>query len=262
MTLQGQAALVLGGASGIGLGTAAELLRAGANVAICDVSSVTGLAAAAKFQKEFGAKRCFFVQADAREDAKMEAAFITTKKHFNRLDIFINSAGIVNDEDWNLCVDVNMKGIIRGTLLAWKHMGKQEGGDGGTVVNIASILGLTHLSSIPVYTATKHAVVGWGRACGAPYHVERTGVRVLTMCPGVTETNLIAPGQPKCLLPEILPVMEKELAELPSQKVAPVAGAMLHLLLNAPSGSVWVSEGGEEPYEVAVPERRHMRVIP
>ncbi|GLH15437.1 Alcohol dehydrogenase [Gryllus bimaculatus] len=249
-----------------------------ASVAICDVSSVTGLAAAAKFQKEFGAKRCFFVQADAREDAKMEAAFIATKKHFNRLDIFINSAGIVNDEDWNLCVDVNMKGIIRGTLLAWKHMGKQEGGDGGTVVNIASILGLTHLSSIPVYTATKHAVVGWGRACGAPYHVERTGVRVLTMCPGVTETNLIAPGQPKCLLPEILPVMEKELAELPSQKqvlpsyilllvldikgVAPVAGAMLHLLLNAPSGSVWVSEGGDEPYEVAVPERRHMRVIP
>ena len=56
--------------------------------------------------------------------------------------------------------------VVRGTLLGLQYMGKDEGGKGGVVVNIASIAGLTPSASFPVYVATKHAVVGLTRSFG------------------------------------------------------------------------------------------------
>jgi len=56
--------------------------------------------------------------------------------------------------------------VVRGTLLGLQHMGKDEGGNGGVLVNIASILGLAPLSTSPVYVATKHAVIGLSRSFG------------------------------------------------------------------------------------------------
>lgn len=66
------------------------------------------------------------------------------------------------------------------------------GGRGGIVVNIASILGLQPLAGCPVYVGTKHFVVGFDRSFGTPLFFNRTGIKVLTMCPGVTDTPLIS----------------------------------------------------------------------
>lgn len=78
-----------------------------------------------------------------------------------------------------------------GSLLALKVMGKNRGGNGGIVVNIASILGLQELSGCPIYVGTKHFVLGMTRSFGQHYFYEKTGVKFLTMCPGVTHTPLI-----------------------------------------------------------------------
>ena len=56
--------------------------------------------------------------------------------------------------------------VVRGTLLGLQHMGKDEGGNGGVVVNIASVLGLIPYEGAPVYVATKHAVIGLSRSFG------------------------------------------------------------------------------------------------
>lgn len=115
-----------------------------------------------------------------------EEAFQTTISEFDRLDIVVNNAEIMNDKFWELEVDVNLvrqilqiiifilkycdlfqqNGAIRGTLLALQFMGKDKGGSGGVVVNIGSAASVRPQISTPVYTATKHAVLGLSRSCG------------------------------------------------------------------------------------------------
>jgi NAD(P)-dependent dehydrogenase (short-subunit alcohol dehydrogenase family) len=68
---------------------------------------------------------------------------------------------IINCEVWLL-----QNAVVRGTLLGFQYMGKDKGGKGGVVVNIASILGLAPLAGSPVYVATKHAVIGLTRSFG------------------------------------------------------------------------------------------------
>lgn len=80
-----------------------------------------------------------------------------------------------------------------------KYMGKDMGGRGGVVVNIASILGLQPLAGCPIYTGTKHFVVGFDRSIGTPFYFNRTGIKVLTMCPGVTDTPLISEAGSRAL---------------------------------------------------------------
>lgn len=71
-------------------------------------------------------------------------------------------------------------------------MGKNNGGKGGVVVNVASILGLQELAGCPIYVGTKHFVVGLTRSFGTPFYYSRTGIKFFTICPGVTDTPLIS----------------------------------------------------------------------
>lgn len=98
-------------------------------------------------------------------------------------------------------------------------MGKDQGGKGGVVVNIASILGLQELSGCPVYVGTKHFVVGLDRSFGSPLFFDKTGVKVLTMCPGVTDTPLISEVGHKPLpgFEEFGKVLDGQLGSLPAQ---------------------------------------------
>lgn len=97
-------------------------------------------------------------------------------------------------------------------------MGKDQAGHGGIVVNIASILGLQPLSGCPIYVASKHFVVGLNRSFGTPHHFNKTGVKILTMCPGVTDTPLISEAGKRILSNDLSSVVEQELAKFPSQK--------------------------------------------
>jgi 15-hydroxyprostaglandin dehydrogenase (NAD) len=78
--------------------------------------------------------------------------------------------------------------------VSWRSniWAKNNGGKGGVVVNIASILGLQELAGCPIYVGTKHFVVGLDRSFGTPFFYNLTGIQFLTMCPGVTDTPLIS----------------------------------------------------------------------
>lgn len=102
-------------------------------------------------------------------------------------------------------------------MLGMKYMGKDQGGKGGVIVNIASILGLQPMAGCPVYVGTKHAVIGMSRSFGMPWHFQRTGVKVLTMCPGVTDTPLISEAGHRSLSTECGTECARELGALPKQ---------------------------------------------
>lgn len=261
MFIKGKTALVTGAATGIGLEYVTALLQNGAqNVAVSDVDVRKGENAVKELQKEYGADRVIFIKADVTNVADLEEAFKKTHTTFKALDIVINNAGILDDSRWELEIAINVNAVVRGTLLGFQYMGKDKGGNGGVVVNIASILGLAPLAGAPVYVATKHAVIGLTRSFGLPYHFDRTGVRVMAMCPGVTDTPLISEAHRRQLQDDWGEEAGRELDELPKQKPESVAKGMIQLIEKGSSASVWVAEGGEPVYEIHIPERQTLRV--
>uniref|UniRef100_A0A671KKB1 15-hydroxyprostaglandin dehydrogenase [NAD(+)]-like n=1 Tax=Sinocyclocheilus anshuiensis TaxID=1608454 RepID=A0A671KKB1_9TELE len=113
-------------------------------------------------------------------------------KTFGRIDILCNNAGIINEKHWEKTIAINLGGVVRGTYLALEHMKKENGGNGGVIVNISSMAGLGPLPMAPIYTATKHGVVGFSRAMAAVSKLANYGVRINILCPWFVKTNLLS----------------------------------------------------------------------
>ncbi|XP_015173889.1 PREDICTED: peroxisomal hydratase-dehydrogenase-epimerase-like [Polistes dominula] len=252
--IKNKTVLVTGGANGLGYKYAEDLLRNGAKrVALLDLTSSNGGQSAETLEKEFGKSKAIFVPCDVSNATQFDEAVKTVINVFHTIDIFINNAGILHEGHWEKMIDINVTGLIRGSHLALDHMSKLKGGIGGTIVNIASIVGVsTEFSMAPVYTATKHAVVGFSDALK---NLEKyTGVRVLVMCPGVTITNLFDGGDEKYYKYADPKLKDELLTKYPQQTVENVSQAMMDLIQKGKNGAIWVSEGGQPPYEISIPD--------
>ncbi|XP_068587693.1 15-hydroxyprostaglandin dehydrogenase [NAD(+)]-like isoform X1 [Cebidichthys violaceus] len=123
--------------------------------------------------------------------ASMAAAFQEAVAAFGGIDVLCNNAGILNEAQWEKTVSINLVAVIRATYIALEHMNKLTGGRGGVVVNTASMAGLGPLPSCPVYTATKHGVVGFTRAMAAASTASGYGIRFNALCPAFVQTDLL-----------------------------------------------------------------------
>lgn len=97
------------------------------------------------------------------------------------------------------------------------YIPKHRSGSEGVIVNISSIAGIKEFSIIPIYTGTKFAVMGMSKAFGNEDHYNRTRVKVLALCPGVTDTPLITEINGKNLGPAYQKLLDEQLDQLPSQ---------------------------------------------
>jgi NAD(P)-dependent dehydrogenase (short-subunit alcohol dehydrogenase family) len=186
--LDGKVAVVTGGASGIGLATARRLAAAGAAVVIGDLSEEPGRSAA----EETGGR---FVRIDVAEPGEWEALVAGVVEEYGGIDIAHLNAGIVTgtpdiravtDERYRAIMRANVDGVILGTRAVLPAI--EERG-GGAIVATASLAGLVGLALDPVYTATKHAVVGFVRAM-AP-QLEGRHITFNAVCPGMVRTPLL-----------------------------------------------------------------------
>lgn len=253
MDVKGRVALVTGAASGIGKAFAIELLNQGAKVSFCDVSTecktlIDDLAT------QYGKDRVIFFQCDVTDYRQFEASFRSTIAVFGQIDIVINNAGIMNDRFWELEVDINLNGVIRGILLAQQFMGTDKGGQGGIVVNTGSNVSINPYVSVPIYSATKAAIVNLTRAFGNQYHVELTGVKVMALCPSVTESSLLMDISKHLLSPRYQDAWSRDTASSVPQKAEHVAKELIHILNTGKSGSVWLVENGEPARQVNFPK--------
>lgn len=257
--IKNKTVLITGAASGIGFGYAQKLLKNGAKVvALIDLSTSPGQTSAANLEKEFGKGKAVFYPCDVTDADKLKETFKKVWDAFNGVDIVINNAGILNDKQWHLTVDLNISGLIQGSLLALDLMGKHKGGKGGTIVNIASIVALDLYPVLPVYCASKHCVLAFSRCLQENY--QNTGVRVLVMCPGVTDTPLVQNVQNKTF-DFVKPTdVEQLFGKLPNQPSENVAQAMVSLIQKGKNGAVWVSEANQPPYAVEFPPLKKVNV--
>ncbi len=172
--LDGEVAVVTGGASGIGAAVAAALQEAGATVVIADRTSVPPL--------------------DVADEAAVDAFFADVASRHGRLDILINNAGIairhptleLSAADWNSVVAVNMTGMFLCARAAARHM---LAAGGGRIVNTASVMGLSGgLYPNVSYQTTKGAIVNMTRALAVEW--ARSGIRVNAVAPWFVRTAL------------------------------------------------------------------------
>ncbi|XP_070499395.1 15-hydroxyprostaglandin dehydrogenase [NAD(+)]-like [Chironomus tepperi] len=249
MLLKDKVCIITGGAVQIGRAFAEQLLKEGAFISIFDLDSDSGELCCAELQQQFGKKRVIFCHCDVTDYTQFEESFFTTKDTFGRIDVLVNNAEIQNDKFWELETDVNLNGFIRGTLLAYQFMSKDKG-NGGTIVNIGSSCSVKPFVSSPIYTATKHAIIGLTKAYGDQYHFNQTGVRVICYCVGPTESDSISHSRQNNNTPNHERARKIDMQGMRYQKLDHVAKELIPIILNASSGSLWVVKNDEKSKEI------------
>lgn len=190
--LAGKTAFITGGASGIGLAMAKSFGARGANVMLADIEEGPLREAIALLSKTNTQVDGVLLDVSDR-DAMRDAAKKTVER-FGKVHIVCNNAGIgaggpmeeVTPSDWEWSIDVNLKGVVWG-IEAFVPLIKEHG-EGGHVVNTASMAGIVPIPGFGPYTATKYAVVGMSEDLSM--ELEPFGIGVSVLCPGFVATQI------------------------------------------------------------------------
>jgi NAD(P)-dependent dehydrogenase (short-subunit alcohol dehydrogenase family) len=199
--LQGKAALVTGGASGIGRATALAMAREGARVAVADRTEESAAGTVALINAAGG--QAIALGGDVTEEAQVAALVARTVAAFGRLDCAFNNAGVgggsvgpggqrlheLSQASFDAMLAINLTGVF----LCLKHEVAQmlaQGPKGGTIVNTASVAGLVGLPTSAHYVAAKHGVVGLTKTAAMEY--AQDGIRVNCVNPGYVTTPMTA----------------------------------------------------------------------
>lgn len=198
MRLENKVALITGGAAGIGKATAQRFLEEGATVVICDVDEAAGQATAEELGDDVE-----FYQVDVSDRQAVQAWVDDVWAKHDRIDVLVNNAGVLRDnqlvkvkdgelvkqmpeEDFDLVIAVNLKGVFNCTQAVAPYMIRQGG---GVILNASSIVGQDGNFGQTNYVATKAGVIGmtkvWSRELG------RYNVRVNAVAPGFVATEMV-----------------------------------------------------------------------
>lgn len=196
MRLKDKVCLITGGAAGIGKATAIRFAEEGAKVVICDLAPEAGQQVA----QEVGGK---FYQVNVADRQQVQTWIDDVFREYGKLDVLVNNAGVLRDglfvkvkdgqlvkqmseEDWDLVIDVNLKGTFNCAQAVSPYMINQGG---GVILNATSVVGLDGNFGQTNYVATKAGVIGmtkvWARELG------RHNIRVNAVAPGFTLTEMV-----------------------------------------------------------------------
>jgi NAD(P)-dependent dehydrogenase (short-subunit alcohol dehydrogenase family) len=247
--LKNKAALITGGASGIGRATALLFAQEGAAVMVADINSTLGQSVVQEIQSQSG--RAAFVLCDVTHAEDCRLAVAATLEQFGRLDILFNNAGIIrradvvetSEEEWDRVLAVNLKSIFLMSKYAVPVLAKAGG---GAIINTSSGWGIKGGPKAVSYCASKGAVVNLTRAMAIDHGEQH--IRVNCVCPGDVDTPMLRHeaqqlGQPEA---EFL----AEAAQRPLRrfgKPVEIAQAVLYLASDASSyvtGASLLVDGG------------------
>lgn len=196
VSLEGRAAVVTGGAQGLGHAIARRLAEAGANVLIADRNQSLAMEAAARLDSEF-AGRILSCGMDVSDAAAVASAAELAQDTFGSIDIWVNNAGIfpsttaaeMDVTQWDEVFAINARGTFLGCQAAIRNMTSRN--EGGVIVNVASLAGIRGIApGLAAYVGSKHAVVGLTKQLAL--ECAPLGIRVMAVAPSfmVTEGNL------------------------------------------------------------------------
>lgn len=190
--LQGKTALVTGASSGLGMHFAATLTSAGATVVLAARRREPLESAAAELRAK-GAK-AHVVVVDIRDPSSVASATESAIGLAGRIDILVNNSGIgvtkpvleQSEEDWQSVLDTNLSGAFRMAQAMARHMVAH--GQGGSIINVASILGRRVMPQVPAYVASKAGLIRLTEALAI--ELARYRIRVNAIAPGYVQTEI------------------------------------------------------------------------
>lgn len=235
MRLEGKVAIVTGGGGGIGEGICLCLVREGAHVTVSDIKQDLADRVANKV-KETG-RKALAIKTDVRMANECQALIDTSYKEMGRIDILVCCAGVggdtlrgdskepvllenISEENWNLVMDVNLKGVFLCNRAITPYFKKQRS---GKIINISSIGGRRGSDFSPVYCASKAGVINFTQ--GVALHLAPYNVNVNAICPGYIHTPMWEHSGTKSLaytFPEFKGMSPKDIFDAVVQKNIPL----------------------------------------
>jgi len=195
--LAGRTAFVTGGASGIGFALGAAFAQAGMKVMLADIET-DALAEAVKSLREFG-PNVRGVACDVADPVSVERAAEASYQAFGNVHVVCNNAGVtaaggidnISLDNWRWMLDVNLMGVLHGVRTFLPHI--RAHGEGGHIVNTASMAGMNSGLGFSPYVASKFAVVGMSE--GLATRLKPFGIGVTVLCPGFVRTRIGESGR-------------------------------------------------------------------
>lgn len=209
MRLKGKVAFITGGGRGIGREISMALAREGSSVAICDVDQAI-LSDAEKNIKALG-QGVLAGLVDVTNFGQVESFVQKILDKFQKVDILINNAGITRDallvrmsqDEWDMVLNVNLKGTFNCTKAVSRTMMKQRE---GRIVNIASIIGMIGNAGQANYSASKGGVIAFTKSVAK--ELASRDIRVNAIAPGFIQTDMTArlPEEKKAAMLKLIPL--------------------------------------------------------
>ncbi|VVC87770.1 unnamed protein product [Leptidea sinapis] len=245
--INGKTVVVTGGAEGLGLSMVENFLKEGAKLAIIlDVNEKLGIKTSSELKQKYGGDRVIFLTCDVTID--LEKIYEEITKVCTTVDILINNAGVLDEKNIRRTMEINAIAVMEWTMKFYDLMRKDFGGNGGTIINVSSIFGYRLIPFSYTYSGSKAAVLSFSRSLGQKYNYENTGVRVITLCPGLTHTELPKSGNVRD--DDTYDDMRELIKDYQWQSVDDIGKATVDIFHMAESGTAWVAEGGEPAKDI------------
>ncbi|XP_063821553.1 15-hydroxyprostaglandin dehydrogenase [NAD(+)]-like [Ostrinia nubilalis] len=249
--VKGKVFLVTGAANGIGAWFVKYVSEEDPkHVAILDVNENLGVELQNELNSKYGANKAKFYKCDVTDEEQLFSIYKSVVDSQGGLDVVVNNAGIMNDslQTYKKEIAINMTALVTSTLKGLELMRKDHGGRGGCIINISSIAALHPSPIFPIYFATKSAVLQFGNCLSDDIYYSRTGVRIISMCFGVTDTALYA--NLGSFDQDVAQAIPERVKAYPTQKVQTASRALVEAYKNGENGSIWLSTSEKPVKEI------------
>ncbi|XP_075973989.1 15-hydroxyprostaglandin dehydrogenase [NAD(+)]-like [Anticarsia gemmatalis] len=234
--LKDKIVVVTGGAVGIGYQISNFFLKNGAKtIIVLDILETTGAEAVKTLNEQYGEGKAVFMKCDVTKDLEPVSSEILSKY---KVDVLVNNAGILDETSLRKTLEINTIAVVEWGMKFWDYMRKDNGGSGGTIVNVASIYGFEFDPWSIYYKTSKHAVIGFTKTLGHPQNYEKTGVRVIGICPGFTDTKILEGKLSDFRKEECIEFIKSQIL----QKTETIGEAAVEIFKIAETGTAWVKK--------------------
>ncbi|XP_039965756.1 fat body protein 2 [Bactrocera neohumeralis] len=229
--LSGKNVVYVGGFSGIGYQVCHMLMKKQISHLIV-MGRMENMEMMQKLQAENSSVNVMFVHMNLMDRVNMEQAVKQVMGVIKHIDVLINGAGVLADKDMETTMGVNLMGMMNMVWLSMPYMDKTQMGQGGIVMNIASVYGLEPAPAFPVYAAAKHGVIGFTRSMADKRHYQHTGVAFIVVCPGLTTSEAMMNLREKSVMGqhsyvgELVEAMDKAKQQSPDECAMNMVKAM------------------------------------